>query len=158
MGGIIITHKKRLLIYSISAALLLFLAVSVYYHVPENITIDTVVYKQNSEESMPILIFVQIYKSFFKPTIARGYIIFDGNTYQDMASLGKGYDFNASKSFFENIKLKLQDFRYYYFVRSDFKGKQLKLLTDTLTLNFGADNSTFTVLKAGNNEGLYFSK
>lgn len=102
-------------------------------------------YSSDSDEIVPVVISLKIHKSFFKPTYAKGYILFNGKEYQDMCAIG--YDIYKNNSFWKNIDLKIQGFRYDFFISSDLKLKQIEWLTDTILVNISNDYKNFSLFK-----------
>lgn len=133
-----VKNSKKNIIF-IFLIILSTLALLLIYISPQKIEADSVaISKVNDSDTANVSIYLTKRRYIFKPTQITGKIIFNGVEYENISSFG--YDTYSSNSFLENLKLKFQGFCYDLFVRSDFKGQQTNLLTDTITIESLSNN------------------
>lgn len=111
------------------------------YVSPQKLTAEAIAISKNDDsDTVSVSLSLTRKRHIFKPTQITGKITFNGTEYESMSSLGSGYDIYASNGFWENLNLKFQKFSYDLFVRSDLKGQQINLLTDTIEIELLTDH------------------
>lgn len=138
------THIYIKLIFIISVLLLI--VCSIWYHCP----IDKVMNINACSlegDTVNININIKYYRYFFKPTYARGIIIFNGIKYVDLKA--KGLDPYESNNIITNLKLKIDGFQYDYFVNSSLLAPDY--IHDTILLLNSVNNNYFSFLYTNSN-------
>jgi len=80
--------SKRLLFrILLIVCLLLALGWAIWYHLPITVSTTTLAYTPDGE-SMEVTLHMQLFRYFFKPTEASGYIEMDGKTFVDLSTKG----------------------------------------------------------------------
>lgn len=130
-------HSKKLLAkFAIIFGIILFIFLFILYLFPQKLDVTAVaVSTSDSNDTVRVSLSLTKRRYFFKPTQITGYILFDGVEYESVSTMKRGYDIYVSNSFWENIKLKFQNFSYDIFARTDMRDKPAELLKDTITIH-----------------------
>lgn len=132
----LIHSKKMLAKFAIIFGIILFIFLFILYLFPQKLDVTAVaVSTSDSNDTVRVSLSLTKRRHLFKPTQITGYILFDGVEYESVSTMKRGYDVYASKSLWENIKLKFQNFSYDLFSRTDMRDKPLELFKDTITIH-----------------------
>ncbi len=138
------THIYIKLILIISVLLLI--VCSIWYHYPINKVMNINACSLEGD-TVKININIRYYRYFFKPTYAGGIIIFNGIEYVDLKA--KGLDSYENNNFITNLKLKIDGFKYDYFVNSSLLAPDF--VHDSVLLLYNSNNNYYSFLYTNSN-------
>lgn len=132
----LIQSKKMLAKFAILFGIILFIFLFIQYLIPQKLDVTSAaVSTSDSKDTVQVSLSLTRRRHIFKPTQITGYILFDGVEYESISTMKRGYDIYDSNSFWENIKLKFQNFSYDIFARTAMRDKPTELLKDTIEIH-----------------------